>query len=164
MNKIIFRHKDFTNFRYRTLSRILFHYPWPYLIFSRRVFTFFFFLLLFLCNLPASNRCRSSTKSIRIGRKQMRLELEMDDFKMCESCCNLEKFSTPCSRYCARIKSPIFLPFSPCTWESARGHERFETAIWTCMGESLIVSAWSEANNINICFYKINFERLVMKK
>lgn len=109
MNKIIFRHKDFTNFSYRTLSRILFHYPWPYLIFSRRVFTFFFFLLLFLCNLPASNRCRSSTKSIRIGRKQMRLELEMDDFKMCESCCNLEKFSTPCSRYCARIKSPIFL-------------------------------------------------------
>lgn len=140
------------NFLQGILNRILFLYPRFYLIFS-----FFFF-----CNWLALNRSRSSTKSIRIGRRQRaRLEPEMDDFKMCESCCNLQKFSMPRSRYwcCARIKSPIFLAiFSAYVRKCTRDLK------WIAIRKRVWANPWSEANNINICFYKINFEWLVIKK
>lgn len=119
------------NFLQGILNRILFLYPRFYLIFS-----FFFF-----CNWLALNRSRSSTKSIRIGRRQRaRLEPEMDDFKMCESCCNLQKFSMPRSRYWCSDKISYFPRHFLRVREKA--HERFEMNrdSKTCMGEFLIRS------------------------
>lgn len=97
------------------------------------VFAFFF------CNWLALNRSRSSTKSIRIGRRQRaRLEPEMDDFKMCESCCNLQKFSMPRSRYWCSDKISYFPRHFLRVREKV--HEGFEVNrdSKTCMGESLI--------------------------
>lgn len=119
------------NFLQGILNRILFLYPRFYLIFS-----FFFF-----CNWLALNRSRSSTKSIRIGRRQRaRLEPEMDDFKMCESCCNLQKFSMPRSRYWCSDKISYFPRHFLRVREKV--HERFEVNrdSKTCMSESLIRS------------------------